>query len=61
MYQMKGLQQEIYFHRQRSGFLQRKGILNEPQRCTDCRVVRKQKYSGGYGRTEREMFPAVCS
>jgi CxxC-x17-CxxC domain-containing protein len=42
-------------------FFKEKGFQNEPQRCPDCRAARKQKNSVGSGRTEREMFPAVCA
>ena len=43
-------------------FAQR-GYTNEPKRCPDCRVARKQRRGGdsyGYQR-QREMFPAVCA
>jgi len=55
-------------------FFAQKGFTNEPTRCPDCRAANKRSrgtggygggYStgggGGYGRPEREMFPAVCS
>ena len=42
-------------------FFKEKGFQNEPQRCPDCRAAKKHKKSGGYARTEREMFPVVCS
>lgn len=40
------------------------GFENEPQRCPDCRAAKKAQAQGnknGYGRSDHEMFPAVCS
>jgi CxxC-x17-CxxC domain-containing protein len=55
-------------------FYAEKGFTNEPGRCPECRAARKaQRNSGGYaystgdgsrgdyGRSERRMYPAVCS
>jgi CxxC-x17-CxxC domain-containing protein len=46
-------------------FFASKGFTNEPSRCPECRAARSQSrsdgYSGGYARSEREMFPAVCA
>ena len=50
-------------------FFAGKGFTNEPRRCPSCRHARKPGgYSGGgsnggssYGRTQREMYPAVCA
>ena len=42
-------------------FAQR-GYENEPKRCPECRIAKKQRRGdslGGYQR--REMFPAVCA
>jgi len=45
-----------------------KGYTNEPKRCPTCRLARRGERSGGgydsgggYGRSSREMFPAVCA
>jgi len=48
-----------------------KGYTNEPKRCTSCRLARRGERSGGgyngggggggYGRSSREMYPAVCA
>lgn len=43
-----------------------KGYTNEPKRCPDCRRARRSERdyggsSGGYGRSAREMHPAVCA
>jgi CxxC-x17-CxxC domain-containing protein len=44
-----------------------KGFTNKPNRCPDCRTVRKaQRGQGGYSRGgsvghQREMFTATCS
>ena len=37
-------------------FYAEKGFVNEPQRCKECRVARKQASKG-----EREKFKAVCA
>jgi len=45
-------------------FYAEKGFTNEPSRCPACRAARKgsrSDSSGGTGRREREMFPAVCA
>ncbi len=40
-----------------------KGYTNEPKRCPACRSARRSERNtgGGYGRSEREMYPAVCA
>ncbi|MBA7473658.1 hypothetical protein ES707_09000 [subsurface metagenome] len=40
-----------------------RGFTNEPKRCTECRMARKQQRSGdSYGyQQRREMYPAVCA
>ncbi|HTE85019.1 MAG TPA: zinc-ribbon domain-containing protein, partial [Dehalococcoidia bacterium] len=52
-----------------------KGFTNEPKRCRDCRLARRDRigasaggsssYMGGGGsygaRAPREMFPAICA
>ena len=47
-------------------FFRSKGYTNEPKRCTTCRQARRSERdyggsSGGYGRSPREMYPAVCA
>jgi CxxC-x17-CxxC domain-containing protein len=62
------------FTESEQAFYQEKGFTNEPSRCPDCRSARKQTRGndsgrsnfrsndrGGYQRTERELFPAVCA
>mgnify|MGYP001029006723 CR=1 FL=1 len=47
-------------------FAQR-GYTNEPKRCPECRIAKKQRRGGdsfgggGGGYRQREMFPAVCA
>jgi CxxC-x17-CxxC domain-containing protein len=47
-------------------FYQQKGLLNEPQRCPDCRAARRAQ-SGGLGgrvggeRQPREMHKVICA
>ena len=47
-----------------------KGYTNEPKRCPSCRMARRSDRGGGggyggggggYGRSSREMYPAVCA
>jgi CxxC-x17-CxxC domain-containing protein len=40
-----------------------KGYTNEPKRCPACRTSRRNERGGGggYGRSPREMYPAVCA
>lgn len=44
-------------------FYAEKGFTNEPGRCPECRSARKAERNGGggYGRQERQMYPAVCA
>ncbi len=46
-------------------FYREKGYMHEPSRCSKCRAARKSQQGenkrGIYGRSEREMFPAICS
>ena len=56
--------QEFVFSANEQEFYAEKGFTNEPGRCPSCRAARKQQTrgnSGGYGRQQREMFPAVCA
>ena len=42
-----------------------KGYTNEPKRCPSCRQARRGERDygggGGYGRSPRQMYPAVCA
>ncbi|MSQ15862.1 MAG: zinc-binding protein [Dehalococcoidia bacterium] len=45
-----------------------RGYANEPKRCPDCRASRRDTRNssgfgsgGGYGASERQMYPAVCA
>ena len=61
---LQRLRHRIPVQRKRAKLLCRKGITNEPQRCPECRAARKIQQRGGrggYGNSEREMFPAVCA
>ncbi len=65
------------FSESEQAFYKEKGFENEPQRCPECRAIKKQQQgggnrgygnsyggggnSGGYGRNDREMFSAVCA
>ncbi len=53
------------FTENEQAFYREKGFENEPQRCPACRAARKSQSRGGrggeYGRTERQMFDAICS
>lgn len=52
---------EFVFSASEQEFYAEKGFTNEPGRCPECRAARKAQNRGGYARTERQMFPAVCS
>lgn len=55
---------EFEFTAAEQEFYAQKGFTNEPGRCPECRSARKARNrdgGGGYGRSEREMFPAVCA
>lgn len=61
--------QEFVFSASEQEFYAEKGFTNEPSRCAECRASRKAqtggrgggRSGGGYGRQQREMFPAVCA
>ncbi len=49
-----------------------KGFTNEPKRCRNCRMARRDRVGGGtassfasagggYSRPAREMYPAICA
>lgn len=54
---------EFEFTAAEQEFYAQKGFTNEPGRCPECRAARKARNrdGGGYGRSERQMFPAVCA
>ena len=56
---------EFTFTASEQEFYAQKGFTNEPGRCPECRAARKAQNAGssssGYGRAERQMYPAVCS
>jgi CxxC-x17-CxxC domain-containing protein len=52
---------EFVFTEGEQAFYKEKGFENEPQRCPDCRAANKQQRRGGYGNSQKEMFPAVCA
>ena len=60
MYQDKTLKckecgNEFVFTAGEQEFYASRGFENEPSRCKDCRIARKNAQKGA-----REMFPAVC-
>jgi CxxC-x17-CxxC domain-containing protein len=66
----KDCNQEFVFTASEQEFFASKGFENEPGRCPACRASRKQQSGfgggnrsrGGFnGRSERQMYPAVCS
>lgn len=55
---------EFEFSAAEQEFYAEKGFQNEPGRCPECRAARKSERngrSGGYGRSQRQMYPAVCA
>jgi hypothetical protein len=64
MLNCKGCGEDFAFSVSEQEFYAEKGFANEPGRCPTCRAARKQQnrgFSGGYGRQQREMYPAVCA
>ncbi len=54
---------EFTFTASEQEFFAQKGFTNEPGRCPECRAARKAQNGGSasYGRSERQMYPAVCA
>lgn len=52
---------EFVFSASEQEFYAEKGFTNEPGRCLPCRQARKQQRNGGFNRSERQMYPAVCA
>ena len=54
---------DFLFSASEQAFYAEKGFTNEPGRCPECRSARKAqtRSNGGFGRQQREMYPAVCS
>ncbi len=50
--------QNFTFTASEQEFFAEKGFTNEPQRCKDCRVARKQNSRGG---EPRVMHDAICA
>ncbi len=52
---------EFIFSEGEQDFYQKRGLLNEPSRCPECRAARRrtQGYEGGGG--SRPMYPIVCA
>lgn len=51
---------EFLFSASEQEFYAEKGFENEPGRCRDCRIARKQSRGGNNG-GHRTMFNAVCA
>ena len=49
---------EFAFTAGEQAFFVEKGLMNEPQRCPECRAVRRRER---LGREPREMHPVVCA
>ena len=56
---------EFTFTASEQEFYAQKGFTNEPGRCPECRAANKAARGGSSsrtgGRSDREMFPAVCA
>ncbi len=56
---------DFVFSASEQEFYAEKGFTNEPGRCPECRAARKAQArggrDGGYGRSDRQMFAAVCA
>jgi len=63
--------EEFLFTAGEQAFYRERGLTNEPTRCKSCREKRKAGRAmaggttggsgGGYGRSEKQMYPATCS
>lgn len=42
-------------------FYAEKGFTNEPARCKDCRITRKNQRDGGSAAPVREMHDVICA
>ena len=42
-------------------FYAEKGFENEPARCKECRIARKNQREGRDGAPAREMYDAICA
>jgi len=51
--------QEFIFTAGEQEFYSQKGFENEPKRCRDCRISRRNNRNGS--KTPREMYTAVCA
>ena len=52
--------QEFTFTTGEQEFYASRGLLNDPRRCSECRVARRRERRGGYG-DMRGSYPAVCA
>jgi len=57
---------EFTFSVSEQEFYAEKGFSHDPGRCPQCRAAKKAERrpgqrNGGFGRQQRQMFPAVCS
>ncbi len=52
--------QEFTFTIGEQEFYSSRGLLNEPKRCSECRISRRRERRGGYGEPRR-VFSAVCA
>ncbi len=53
----KDCETDFVFTAGEQGFYLEKGLLNEPQRCPDCRLLRRRSRTSG----SREMTQVVCA
>jgi len=50
---------EFLFTEGEQEFYQKRGLLNEPSRCPDCRAARRR--TGGFEGGARPMFSIICA
>ncbi len=60
--------QQFVFSAEDQEHFAQKGYTNEPKRCPTCRATRRSErgpsdsgYRGGYGQSERQMYPVTCA
>ena len=52
---------EFLFTEGEQEFYQKRGLLNEPSRCSDCRAARRRTNTGGFEGGTRPMFSIICA
>lgn len=57
----KDCSSQFVFSAREQQFFAEKGFRNQPQRCRECRQVRRTQHGDGAASTQRPSFEAVCA